>query len=477
MTIRDLRNSEFTDFSHELEDTGLTYPNVVRREIEAVYTDDFALDIIMDEWPRIYEQELKDWARSYYTLDAHMDAILTYATPNTHPEELNVQIYQDSVRSVQNELRSLPIARAFDVLSELDQIHYEQSSAAGYGYIGPKGPILGLNHNRAIRRAKATLFSAIKDEDGGLDYVIRTYVPDVGYTRTQLTDLTIKTKVRGVWGRAFHYILLEGTAARPLLENFIRGNTFFHIGDDPTLSVPRILSQTSGQSKWLYAVDWSGFDSSVSRFEIETAFNLIKERVEFPNYETEQAFELSKQFFIHKKIAAPNDKIYWSHKGIPSGSYYTSIIGSIVNRLRIEYLWRLKFGRGPKICYTQGDDSLIGDDELFLPEEIATLAAPYRWIINPDKTEYSTSPEFISFLGRTTRGGLNTREIMRCLRLLVYPEHQVTSGRISAYRAQAISEDCGGLSEIIRTTANRLRNHYGIAEESEVPAHFLRYYP
>lgn len=477
MAYRDLRGYVYTNFNSELEDLKIPHPHVVRRESEVIYRDEYALSILLEEYPRIYEQELEGWARSYYTLEGHMKAIESYATNNTHESALQADIYHQALDAVENELRSLPVVRAFNVLSELDKIHYEQSSAAGYDYIGSKGSIMGENHDRAIRRAKATLWSALRDEDGGPAYVIENSVPDVGYTRTQLTNLAEKTKVRGVWGRAFHYILLEGTVARPLLEAFIKGQTFFHIGDDPQLSVPSLLSHVSRTNKWIYSMDWSGFDASVSRFEIEAAFRLIKSRVQFPNYETEQAFELCKLLFMHKKIAAPNGETYWSHKGIPSGSYFTSIIGSVVNRIRIEYLWRKIIRRGPRLCFTQGDDSLIGDDELIDPRMLAQAAEPYGWTINPDKTEYSTSPDFVTFLGRTTRGGMNARELMRCLRLLIYPEYPVSSGRISAYRANSIAEDCGGMSEIINFIARRLRRYYGKAIEEEVPLYFKRYVP
>uniref|UniRef100_A0AAU8MLX1 RNA-dependent RNA polymerase n=1 Tax=Allium deltapartitivirus 2 TaxID=3231923 RepID=A0AAU8MLX1_9VIRU len=475
MTYFQLRDYQYDKFSQELSILPGRHHREITRDIETIHRDEYAAEIIREDNPILYEQELEGWARSFYTLQGHMAAIMAYASPNTHITSLDIDIYIDAIQAVKNELSSLPTTRAFDVLTELDQVKYEQSSSAGYSYVGPKGPIYGDNHRRAIERAKATLWSAIRDRTQGPDYQIENSVPDVGYTRTQLTDLTEKTKVRGVWGRCFHYILLEGTAARPLLENFIRCKTFFHIGDDPVISVPRVLSEVSQNCKWLFALDWSAFDSSVSRFEINTAFKLLKERILFPNEETELTYEFCRLLFIHKKLAAPDGHIYWIHKGIPSGSYYTSIIGSIINRLRVEYLWRLKFNRGPKMCYTQGDDSLIGDDELFLPEEMAQLVAPLGWTINPDKTEYSTSPEFVTFLGRTSRGGSNIRDLKRCLRLLVYPEYPVNDGRIAAYRAQAIAEDCGGLSDIINSVARKLKRTYGVAREEEVPLHFRRY--
>ena len=473
--LRDIRNFQLTEFNSEFELLNDTHPHVIRREAEQILVDEFALSELNGAWPSLYDQKLKGWARSFYTLEGHMQAIHAYSNPDTPISSLNETIYRATIDSLKNELSSLPIARAFDVLTELDKIHYEQSSAAGYNYIGPKGPLYGENHERAIRSARAVLWSAIRDEDGGPAYVLRNMVPDVGYTRTQLTNLQEKTKVRGVWGRAFHYILLEGSSARPLLERFLEHDTFYHIGEDSQLSVPKLMSKLSSECRWIYAIDWSAFDATVSRFEIEAAFEIMKGLIHFPNFDSEQAFELSRLLFTHKKIAAPDGHTYWIHKGIPSGSYFTSMAGSIINRLRIGYLWRLMFNREPKLCYTQGDDSLIGDDELIQPERLAELAAPLNWNINPNKTEYSRTPEFISFLGRTSRGGFNTRELEKCLRLLIFPEHPVPSGRISAYRARSINEDSGFTSDYIQTVARRLRRRYGIAEESEVPKMFKRY--
>lgn len=469
MALRSITGYEFHDFQSSLELLNQTHIHIVRRESGVTYHDEFALCELLVDNTRLYEQELEGWSRSYYTGEQHMKAILQYSLPNTPIQDIDVGCYQQAMTNVQERLSSLPIVRAFDVLTQLDQVSFESSSAAGYDYTGAKGPKNEGNHERAIRRAKAVLWSAIAQDGEGIEHVLRSSVPDVGYTRTQLTDLSEKTKVRGVWGRAFHYILLEGTSADPLLQAFKEGGTFYHIGQDPTVSVPYILSDTAGKCAWLYALDWSSFDATVSRFEIHAAFDLLKQRIEFPNFETEQCYEICRQLFIHKKIAAPDGKVYWAHKGIPSGSYYTSIIGSIINRLRIEYIWIKLRGHGPTICYTQGDDSLCGDDERIEPERIADIANPIGWLINPAKTATTRYPEYITFLGRTCYGGLNHRDLIRCLRLLIYPEYPVPSGAISAYRANSIAEDCGGTSSILNDIARRLTRKYGRVSHEEVP--------
>lgn len=479
--MRRLRNPlagyVYTGFISDLEETNQRHTNVIRRETAVTYRDEFALQSILDLDYRQYEQHLQGWSRSYYTPEKHQEAILQYSYPDIPVQAIKMDVYNDCIAQVQNEFRSLPNVRAYSVLTQLDLVKYKSSSAAGYGYQGTKGNPGELNHARAISRAKAVLWSAIAADGEGIEHVIKTSTPDIGYTRTQLTDLTEKTKVRQVWGRAFHYILLEGLVADPFIQAVMENDTFIHAGRDPTLSVPQLLSHIAETSDWIYSLDWKQFDATVSRFEIESAFTIIKSKTIFPDRETEDAFEITKQLFIHKKVAAPDGKIYFAHKGIPSGSYYTSLVGSIVNRLRIEYLYRLILGRGPKICHTLGDDSLVGDDELIVPSSFGLIANRIGWYFNIEKTEYSRIPEMVSFLGRSYKGGLNVRDLKRCLRLLVFPEYPVPSGRISAYRAKSIAEDCGGISDLLNRVAARLKRQYGLASEEEVPIYFKRYLP
>nr|UFE16632.1 RNA-dependent RNA polymerase [Brassica campestris chinensis cryptic virus 1] len=468
---------EFREFQGELEDLNQTHSEQIRREPEVTYFDEFAKAEFLDLYPEYYRQYVEGWSRSYYMRSKHMESIFKFSNQNHSINELQPESWQHAIEATRDGLSILPRVRALSVKTELDQVKYIQSSAAGYGYIGAKGPLYGENHDRAIRRAKATLYSATAEDGQGIDYAIRESVPDVGYTRTQLADLTEKTKVRGVWGRAFHYILLEGTSARPLIEAIQEGQSFIMIGSDPIVNVPYVLTETKALCKWLMSLDWSSFDATVNRFEINAAFDLMKEHLVFPDFDTEMAYELCRQIFTHKKVAAPDGKIYWSHKGIPSGSYFTSLVGSIVNKLRVEYLWHLKFGRSPKVTFTLGDDSLIGDDHYYPPDELADKAYNLGWLVNPDKTEYSTLPGSITFLGRSVLGSVNQRELKKCIQLLLLPEFPVESGEISAFRAAAIANDAGGNSEMLNRVARRLKRKYGIAETHQVPLYFRRYQP
>nr|ATJ00052.1 RNA-dependent RNA polymerase [Medicago sativa deltapartitivirus 1]QWX94207.1 RNA-dependent RNA polymerase [Medicago sativa deltapartitivirus 1]QWX94211.1 RNA-dependent RNA polymerase [Medicago sativa deltapartitivirus 1]UEE94748.1 RNA-dependent RNA polymerase [Medicago sativa deltapartitivirus 1]UEE94750.1 RNA-dependent RNA polymerase [Medicago sativa deltapartitivirus 1] len=475
MVLNALHDYDFLDFRSEVERTSHKHSHGVRREPYTTEVDRWAKGLLMNLHSELYKQSIEGWSRSYYDPARHLEAIYNYAAPDIPLTNIDWQLYTDCALTIRQGFYSLPRVKAYDVRTELDKVSYKASSAAGYSYQCVKGPVGGPTFKLAVRRARKVVGEVHEQGVPGMKHLIETMVPDIGHTRTQLTNLLEKTKVRNVWGRAFQYILIEGTVADPLIRMFSESKTFYHIGRDPLDSVPEVISEAAAAGKWLYAIDWKQFDATVSKYEIVTAFELIRNLIDFPNEQTQVAFEISKQLFIHKKIAAPDGWVYWVHKGIPSGSYFTSIIGSIVNRLRIEYLWRKITGHGPKVCFTQGDDSLSSDDQFIPPERFAEVAYPIGWIINPDKTEYSTVPGEVSFLGRTMIGGSNVRDTLKCIRLLMFPEYPVESPQISAYRAQSIAEDAGGRSAILNEIASKLKTDYGVAQEHEVPAHFKRY--
>nr|BDB33896.1 RNA dependent RNA polymerase [Red clover cryptic virus 3] len=475
MVLDAIRGYSYTDFEGDLIKTVEKHSHRVKRDLYTTYVDKWAEKLLINAHSELYKQCIEGWSRSYYDPERHLEALYNYAVADIPLSRIDVDLYEQCKNVIRQGFHSLPRVEAYDVRTELDKVSYKASSTAGYGYQCVKGPIGGETFMTAVRKARKVVGEVTDLGTQGMDHLIKTLVPDVGHTRTQLTNLLEKTKVRNVWGRAFQYILIEGTSADPLIRMFSKNNSFYHIGRDPLDSVPEVISEAAGAGRWLYAIDWKQFDATVSRFEIEAAFALLKELIIFPNEQTEIAYEISKQIFIHKKIAAPDGFIYMAHKGIPSGSYYTSIVGSVVNRLRIEYLWRTITGHGPSVCYTQGDDSISSDDTFIPPERFAQVANNIGWIINPDKTEYSTVPSEISFLGRTMVGGANIRDTKKCIRLLVYPEFPVESPQISAYRAHAIAQDAGGLNAILNRIAGKLKTDYGMAPEETVPAHFKRY--
>lgn len=354
-----------------------------------------------------------------------------------------------------------------DFKTELSKVEYDQSKAAGYGYTGPKGPRDGENFKRARRIANAAVnhFLRLQQEkgsDAAIADVTANSSPDVAFTRTQLTELP-KMKIRNVFGETFHYVLIEGVTAQPVIKMFEARDDFYYIGKRPDTDVPRLLYDVSQRSESLLVLDWSSFDASAQLWEIDTAFNLVESLLKFPNPETRAAFEYAKAVFKKRKLAAPDGTLFMREGGVPSGSVFTHLIDSIINYLRILYLCH-KHQVETTAIYTHGDDGLVGLTAPAKPplSAFAETAAEHDWGLNPDKCGWAYDPSDIDFLGRSVRGGYNTREELKALRLILYPEYPVESPEISVARCYAIMADSGYSSPAVVELMRRAVVRYGV---------------
>lgn len=464
--------SNLRKYEHPIDSYFKLIPNSrhthkVSREEHQFYKDIYALSEMKDVDPSIVN-DIEGYSRSFYDQKTHMAHILAYdIKPVKLPQKFE-QAYQASVNSVRMELKKLGSIQTLDVLKDLNKIKFEGTSAAGYSYIGRKSE--HSNFTRAIKRAKATLWSSMTKGEG-IESIIKECTPDIGFTRTQLSYVEDKIKTRNVWGRPFHVILLGALFAQPISEKIksLQDDFFIEFGKDPLIQVPKVIESIDSQSKYLLTIDWSKFDSSIQTWEIDTAFQLVYEILEFQNTESEIAFWISKQLYIHKKIAAPDGKIYWSHTGVPSGDSWTTLINSIINKVRIHFLYYIQTGHFPKKSHVLGDDSITGVDFPIKLKQFEKDSKELGWILNPEKCKFTTFASSVEFLGRSVSGGFNKRNLTRCKRLLVLPEYEVKSGDISAYRAVSLAEDVGGMSATLNSVATRLRNRYGIAPLSKIP--------
>ena len=110
--------------------------------------------------------------------------------------------------------------------NQLKEVPFINTSGAGYGYTGKKeNP---GNHDIAIGRAVYSLNHWLETRAGTAKAPFR-YTPDLAWTRTQLMTLD-SPKIRHVWGKAFHNIILEGMTAAPLIEAYSDGKSPMCIG-------------------------------------------------------------------------------------------------------------------------------------------------------------------------------------------------------------------------------------------------------
>jgi len=85
--------------------------------------------------------------------------------------------------------------------------------------------------------------------------------------------------------------------------------------------------------------DWKLFDISVPTVLIKQAFNIIRSC--FPKSDSvDNAFIFMMNQFCHKDLVTPDGNVYRINGSIPSGDIWTSLIGSVVNYLALEYCFK-----------------------------------------------------------------------------------------------------------------------------------------
>ncbi|ABZ10945.1 RNA-dependent RNA polymerase [Rose cryptic virus 1] len=415
-----------------------------------------AIDAIV---PLSLRNELDGWARSYYTLQAHVDSLMQYDRPKLQPPTNTA--WNITTQYIRTEFARMKKVTALSYL-QLDQVKWVRSSAAGYGYTGRKSD--GDNYIRA----RKTAFTLAEKLNHNRDYgplALEDSTPDVAFTRTQLCQIKVKRKIRNVWGEAFHYVLLEGLFADPLIQQFMRIKSFYFIGEDPLLAVPRLIEEILSEQDYIYMFDWSGFDASVQEWELRFAFGLLESILIFPSSVEHQVWQFIIELFIYRKIAAPNGKIYLKTLGIPSGSCFTNIIGSIVNYVRIQYMF-FRLTREFVTAFTHGDDSLVGvpTTQYVQMENFKPICDENLWTINIAKSAISREAEGVSFLSRKVREMCHARDELICLRMLKFPEYIVETGAMSTLRAFSIHKDAGIHSRYLYQIYKFLLHRYGKAD-------------
>lgn len=375
------------------------------------------------------------YTRSYYTPEGHYHNLWNYDRPYI-PRPTD-SVFYDAVRHTADTLR-LPAPVTPYSWHDLASVPFIASSSSGWGYIGKKGA--EGNHRLAIQRANAYLLWW-RDNQEGISFRPYRYHPDLAWTRTQLCDQT-STKIRHVWGKSFENIILEGITAAPLIDAYRASDSPIVIGMNTFKRLPLIISKACSGSpdsplpQYGIGIDFKSFDSSPQPWLIEMAFDILEQNIRFTEQEQKLSFDYSKYYFIHTPVVMPDGRLWRKHLGIPSGSYFTQLVGSVVNHILISYVQLKLYGRTFE-TWVLGDDSLFGTPVDLGPpnlEAMAKLVSPFGFTIHPDKCTVANRPDELDFLGHCAIGSRVKRDDARLMRMVLYPEMPVTGPAMSMSR-------------------------------------------
>lgn len=239
--------------------------------------------------------------------------------------------------------------------------------------------------------------------------------PCIAYKRTQQGN-----KTRLVWGYPLEMTIMEARFARPLIERFLAMRTPMAFGMTKLelgAKLHRYVEQGKGTQVCL---DYSKFDSTIPRTLIKEAFRVLA--TWFSDEElAEYGWDIIVKYFITTPIVMPDGHLYTGkNHGVPSGSYFTQMIDSIVNVMMMYALQsRFGFHFDPKSLYVLGDDVIVCVSGSFSIKSWASYASKFGMVIHDDKkTEIGRT----HFLGAYWDKGKPDVPIEQIVQKSIFPE-------------------------------------------------------
>jgi len=239
--------------------------------------------------------------------------------------------------------------------------------------------------------------------------------PCVAYKRTQKGN-----KTRLVWGYPLEMTIMEARFARPLIDKFKNSRTPMAFGMTKCELGAYIHKHFEDQPGVSVCLDYSKYDSTISAEMIRRAFVILA--TWFTKVDQEQlGWETIIKYFIHTPIVMPDGHLYvGKNHGVPSGSYFTQLIDSVVN-VALCYALSSRFGfefseRG---VFVMGDDSIMRVRGKFSIPEMASYLRTFGLVLHEDeKTRVGEN----HFVGAVWEKGKPDSPIDDLTKKAVYPE-------------------------------------------------------
>lgn len=301
--------------------------------------------------------------------------------------------------------------------------------------------------------------------------------PDcAAYLRSHLVEDEVD-KVRAVWGYPATIGLQEACFALPLIAAYKSGKYPLAYGyETATGGHIRIQSRFCGYHSFLSS-DYKSFDKTVPAWLIRIAFDILLLGLDFTRYDqqgvpdAEALYKVWKyliDYFINTPIRLCTGERYKKKAGIASGSYFTQLIGSIVNWIVTTYALR-KCGAEIKDLIVLGDDSLVGLTQSVNLESFAYFVGKCGMILNTEKTQMTANLWTVKFLGYQMTNGIPMKPEKEFWASLKYPEHPDSS--FDEYATRAIGlllATFGRYDDFYNAVAGQLKTPYRIVMKASL---------
>jgi hypothetical protein len=336
-----------------------------------------------------------------------------------------------------------------------DPVVYERAKAATFGIAGGRSRRhTPLDVNEVVAKvlhldksAGAPFFTNAGDVlDRGIEFArrvragTRAFDPYVAYRRIQHGSNGPKGRL--VWGSPLATTILAAAFAKAAYKGLVRRHCFSY--GYQKAEIGSFVSEFQSRLKRVYCLDFSGFDATIPAFVIGDAFEILRTHLDMSEEENDLFYRLTNDF-IHARIILPDSSMYQKHRGIPSGSPFTSMIGSISNLIILNYIWikLTDVALDEDRVLVLGDDSIVATNSIVSLNAIATAAGDLGMEVSVSKSKVAARGDRVEFLGHEWENGRPHRPKRDVVIRLVYEEkHRAPDATITCMRMYGFTSDC-----------------------------------
>jgi len=240
-------------------------------------------------------------------------------------------------------------------------------------------------------------------------------------------------KTRLTWIYPAEMLVVEGLWAPVMYHEFMK------LPDGPMLcgkSSQRLYTEWAVNAKVgekLHGLDFSSFDSTVPSWLIRVAFDILHQNIDWEHWRGKPVSKRNRQkwrnvwdgmvwYFINTPILMPDGRMFRKRRGVPSGTWFTQLIDSVVNYIVVKYITECQ-GVAAKSLKVLGDDSAFrsGQEVDLLRAQSDSDALAMN--LGVDKCDVTEDPSQFKLLGTTYRNQHAHRPDDEWFKLLLYPEN------------------------------------------------------
>lgn len=226
-------------------------------------------------------------------------------------------------------------------------------------------------------------------------------------------------KTRLVWMYPLDITILEATFARPLIEKFKQITCPMPYAKYRIEIGARMAYSLTARNK--VGLDFSKFDSSPSAELIQIAFSILETWFELDD-EMRNVWNIVKSYFIHTPIVMHDGNLYKvKHHGVPSGSYFTQLIDSVINYIIVtSAMTHFDLHPHERNIFVLGDDSVFSTNEDINLNLLKTYFKGLGFNLNVDKS--LVSKDKIHFIGFDWNRGCTEKPLEKVISIMTQPE-------------------------------------------------------